>query len=170
MFYIGWSELLIIIVVLIIFVNPEELPALLRNLGRINAKIRRITLDIQSKFEKALDDTEIKQIHKEIEDVIHTNTKEENSSLSGNRLQDYHDYDHLNINQTSTSEASSKKNVSLSESIHQPESSHRVAQYEKDSSEKDPIRDLNTIQQDDQSNLSSKSKRAKKELLLNKMR
>lgn len=41
MFGIGWAELLVIICVIILFIRPDDLPKLLRRLGRIYSRLRK---------------------------------------------------------------------------------------------------------------------------------
>jgi sec-independent protein translocase protein TatB len=52
MFDIGWSELLLIGVVALIVIGPQDLPDMFRTLGRFTAKMRGMARD----FQRAMDD------------------------------------------------------------------------------------------------------------------
>ncbi len=69
MFDIGWSELLVIIVVAIVVVGPKELPALLGTFGRYAGKLRRAAADFQRQFDEAMRDTEVAEVKKAMKSV-----------------------------------------------------------------------------------------------------
>ena len=46
MFGIGFSEIVVILLVMIIFIRPEDLPKTLRSLGRLYGKLRLIYKEI----------------------------------------------------------------------------------------------------------------------------
>jgi len=69
MFDIGWSELLVIAVVAIIFIGPRELIPMLRTFGRYAGKLKRMAADFQSQFNEALREVELDGISKEIQQV-----------------------------------------------------------------------------------------------------
>jgi sec-independent protein translocase protein TatB len=58
MFEIGWTELLVIAVVAIVVFPSKDLPRLLRNVGRMVGKARRMAGDFQSQFNAALREAE----------------------------------------------------------------------------------------------------------------
>ena len=57
MFDIGWSELLVIIVVAIVVVGPKDLPRLMGTFGHYAGKLRRAAADFQRQFDEAMRDT-----------------------------------------------------------------------------------------------------------------
>ncbi len=57
MFDIGWSELLVIIVVAIVVVGPKDLPRLMGTFGRYAGKLRRAAAEFQRQFDEAMRDT-----------------------------------------------------------------------------------------------------------------
>lgn len=59
MFDIGWTEMLVVAVVAILFVGPKELPGMLRTFGRAVKKIRMLAGDFQRQFDDALKDAEL---------------------------------------------------------------------------------------------------------------
>ncbi len=69
MFDIAWSELLLIAVVALIFIGPKELPALLNNLGRAAAKLRRSADDFRRHFEESMREAGYEDLHKNISDL-----------------------------------------------------------------------------------------------------
>jgi sec-independent protein translocase protein TatB len=69
MFDIGWSELLVIIVVAIVVVGPKELPRLMGQFGRYAGKLRRAAADFQRQFDEAMRDTEVAEVKKAMESV-----------------------------------------------------------------------------------------------------
>lgn len=66
MFDIGWSELLVIAVVAIIFVGPKDLPRMMRTIGRYVTKVRSMAREFQSSFEDMARETELEELRKEV--------------------------------------------------------------------------------------------------------
>ncbi|WP_417767827.1 Sec-independent protein translocase protein TatB [Stappia sp.] len=58
MFDIGWTELLVVAVVMILVVGPKDLPRMLRTFGQTLGKVRRMASDFQSTFNDALREAE----------------------------------------------------------------------------------------------------------------
>ena len=73
MFDIGWSELLVIVVVAIVVVGPKELPRLLGTLGHYAGKLRRAAADFQRQFDEAMRETEIAEV-KQAMDAVRAET------------------------------------------------------------------------------------------------
>ena len=73
MFDIGWSELLVIVVVAIVVVGPKELPRLLGTLGHYAGKLKRAAADFQRQFDEAMRDTEIAEV-KQAMDAVRAET------------------------------------------------------------------------------------------------
>lgn len=69
MFDIGWSELLVIAIVAIIFVGPRELIPMLRTFGQFAGKMRRMASDFQAQFNEALREAELDQVTRSVEEV-----------------------------------------------------------------------------------------------------
>jgi sec-independent protein translocase protein TatB len=69
MFDIGWSEILVIIVVAIVVVGPKELPRLMGTFGRYAGKLRRAAAEFQRQFDDAIRDTEMAEVKKVMESV-----------------------------------------------------------------------------------------------------
>ncbi len=69
MFDIGWTEMLVVAVVAILFVGPKELPAMLRTFGKSVKKVRTLAGDFQRQFDDALKDAELDGVKSAIDDV-----------------------------------------------------------------------------------------------------
>lgn len=69
MFDIGWSELLIVVVVAVIVIGPKELPRALRALGHWVGKARRMAGDFQRQFNEALREAELDDVKKQVSDI-----------------------------------------------------------------------------------------------------
>jgi sec-independent protein translocase protein TatB len=69
MFDIGWSELLVIVIVAIVVVGPKELPRLMRTFGHYAGKLRRAASDFQHQFETAMAESEADAVRKNIESI-----------------------------------------------------------------------------------------------------
>ena len=69
MFDIGWTEMLVIAVVLIVVVGPKDLPKMLRTFGRTTAKLRSMAGDFQRQFNEALKEAELDDVKKSVEQL-----------------------------------------------------------------------------------------------------
>lgn len=70
MFDIGWSELLIFAVVTLLLVGRDELPVMMRTLGRYAGMIRRQADEFRGHFDAAMQEAEFDQMQSEIESVV----------------------------------------------------------------------------------------------------
>ena len=75
MFDIGWPELLVIGVVLIVVVGPKDLPAMLRAFGRTMKKVRGMAAEFRGQFDEALREAELDEVRKTVADVRGLNPK-----------------------------------------------------------------------------------------------
>jgi sec-independent protein translocase protein TatB len=67
MFDIGWTEMMVIAVVLIVVVGPKDLPKMLRTFGKSTAKLRSMAGDFQKQFNDALKEAELDDVKKSVE-------------------------------------------------------------------------------------------------------
>src|SRR5689334_6596499 len=67
MFEVGWSELLVIAVVMIVDVGPKDLPNMLRTFGKTTAKLRAMAGDFQKQFNEALKEAELDDVKKSVD-------------------------------------------------------------------------------------------------------
>ena len=66
MFNISLSELIIVLLTIIFFVSPENIPILARGAGKATKKVRIFILDIKKELEREDKFKELKNIEKEI--------------------------------------------------------------------------------------------------------
>ncbi|QRM55367.1 Sec-independent protein translocase protein TatB [Sinorhizobium sp. BG8] len=69
MLEVGWSEILVIAIVLIIVVGPKDLPPMLRAFGRMTTKMRGMASDFRSQFDEALREADLDDVRKTIGDA-----------------------------------------------------------------------------------------------------
>ncbi|TIO75610.1 MAG: twin-arginine translocase subunit TatB [Mesorhizobium sp.] len=69
MFEVGWSELLVIAVVMIVVVGPKDLPNMLRTFGRTAAKLRTMAADFQKQFNDALKEAELDDVKSSVDSL-----------------------------------------------------------------------------------------------------
>ncbi|HWT62890.1 MAG TPA: Sec-independent protein translocase protein TatB [Ochrobactrum sp.] len=62
MFDIGWSELLIIAIVMIVVVGPKDLPKMLRAFGKATARMRSTANEFRHQFNEALKEAELEDV------------------------------------------------------------------------------------------------------------
>lgn len=75
MFDIGWSELLLIAAIAIIFVGPKDLPKMMRTVGQYVAKVRGMAREFQSSFDELARETELEELRKEVASLKNHATK-----------------------------------------------------------------------------------------------
>jgi sec-independent protein translocase protein TatB len=69
MFDVGWSELLIIAVVLIVVVGPKDLPPMLRAFGKMTSRARKVAGEFRAQFDEALREAELDDVRQTIADA-----------------------------------------------------------------------------------------------------
>lgn len=69
MFDIGWTEMLVIAIVLVVVVGPKDLPRMLRTFGRTTAKMRSMAGDFRRQFDEALKEAELEDVKTLASDV-----------------------------------------------------------------------------------------------------
>jgi sec-independent protein translocase protein TatB len=67
MFEVGWTEMLVIAIVMIVVVGPKDLPNMLRTFGRTTAKLRAMAADFQKQFNEALKEAELDDVKKSVD-------------------------------------------------------------------------------------------------------
>ncbi|MBX3581920.1 MAG: Sec-independent protein translocase protein TatB [Rhizobiaceae bacterium] len=77
MFDIGWTEMLVIAVVMIVVVGPKDLPKMLRTFGRTTAKLRSMAGDFQKQFNDALKEAELDDVKKSVDSLKSLNPANE---------------------------------------------------------------------------------------------
>ena len=62
MFDVGWPELLVIAIVLIVVVGPKDLPKMLRAFGKTTTQMRKMAGDFRRQFDDALREAELDEV------------------------------------------------------------------------------------------------------------
>ena len=75
MLEVGWSELLVIAIVMIVVVGPKDLPKMLRTFASFAKKARGMANEFQSQFTDVMRDAEMDDVRKTIADVRSLNPK-----------------------------------------------------------------------------------------------
>ena len=66
MFDVGYSELLVIAIVLIVVVGPKDLPKMLRAFGKTMTKVRQVSGEFRKQFDDALKEADLDEVRKTI--------------------------------------------------------------------------------------------------------
>lgn len=83
MFEVGWTEMLVIAIVMIVVVGPKDLPKMLRTFGRTTSKLRTMAGDFRKQFDEALKEAELDDVKGLVDDVRKLNpTNEIKQALS----------------------------------------------------------------------------------------
>lgn len=69
MFDLGWSELLLVAALAIIFIGPKDLPKAMRTLGQYVGKMRAMAREFQNSFEDLARETELEELRKQVTDL-----------------------------------------------------------------------------------------------------
>jgi sec-independent protein translocase protein TatB len=77
MFDVGWSEILVIAIVLIVVVGPKDLPRMLRSFGRTTSKLRAMAGDFRRQFDEALREAELGDVKDTLDSVRNLNPMNE---------------------------------------------------------------------------------------------
>lgn len=77
MFDIGWTEMLVIAIVMIVVVGPKDLPKMLRTFGKTTAKLRAMAGDFQKQFNEALKEAELDDVKKSVDTLRSLNPANE---------------------------------------------------------------------------------------------
>jgi sec-independent protein translocase protein TatB len=69
MLEVGWSEILVIALILIIVVGPKDLPPMLRTFGRMASRLRGMANEFKGQFDQALREAELDDVRKGLSEV-----------------------------------------------------------------------------------------------------
>nr|WP_137131883.1 Sec-independent protein translocase protein TatB [Rhizobium sp. FY34] len=70
---IGWTELLVIAVVLIVVVGPKDLPPMLRAFGKMTSNLRKMAGDFRTQFDQALREADMDDVRQTLSDAQRLN-------------------------------------------------------------------------------------------------
>jgi len=74
---IGMPELMVVLVLALVVVGPQQLPVMMRKVGQIMAQARAMAKEFQQSFEEIGRETELAELRKEIEALKKSNPVEE---------------------------------------------------------------------------------------------
>lgn len=69
MLEVGWSELLVIAIILIVVVGPKDLPAMMRTFGKMMGRVRTMANEFRSQFDEAMREAELDDVRKGLSEV-----------------------------------------------------------------------------------------------------
>ena len=70
---IGWTEILVIAIVLIVVVGPKDLPPMLRAFGKMTQRLRSMAGEFRQQFDEALKEAELDDVRQTISDAQRLN-------------------------------------------------------------------------------------------------
>lgn len=69
MFDLGWSEMLVILVVALIVIGPKDLPKVAREIGRWTAKARAMAREFQRSFDEMAREAELEELKAKLQKI-----------------------------------------------------------------------------------------------------
>jgi sec-independent protein translocase protein TatB len=72
MFDIRWTELVLLGIVALIVIGPEDLPDMFRQIGRFTAKIRAMSREFSKAMNDAANDAGVKDVAKDLKSMTST--------------------------------------------------------------------------------------------------
>ena len=66
MFSFGWSEILLIGIIVVVVIGPKDLPKFIKQIGFLIRNIRKISTDFKSSLNEIAEETEIKELAKSV--------------------------------------------------------------------------------------------------------
>ena len=69
MFSFGWSEILLIGIIVVVVIGPKDLPKFIKQIGFLIRNIRKISTDFKSSLNEIAEETEIKELAKSVKEV-----------------------------------------------------------------------------------------------------
>jgi len=69
MFSFGWSEIALIVIVVIIIVGPKEIPNLLKQIGTFSKSLKKISREFKSSLNELAEESDLKDVKKSISDL-----------------------------------------------------------------------------------------------------
>ncbi len=66
---VGWTEIVVIAIVLIIVVGPKDLPPMLRTFGKMMTKMRGMASEFRQQFDEALKEADLDDVRKTLADA-----------------------------------------------------------------------------------------------------
>jgi len=71
MFDVGFSEILVILIVALVVIGPEKLPKVARTLGLLTGRMQRYAANLKADVERELRNEEVLRLEREAKDTMH---------------------------------------------------------------------------------------------------
>jgi len=65
----GWSEIALVVIVIVIVVGPKEIPNLLRQLGSFSKLLKKTSRQFKNSLNELADEGDLKEIKKSLNDI-----------------------------------------------------------------------------------------------------
>ena len=65
----GWSEIALVVIVIIIIVGPKEIPNLLKQLGSFSKSLKKVSREFKKSLNDLAEETELKDVTKSLSDI-----------------------------------------------------------------------------------------------------
>ncbi len=69
MFTFGWSEIFLIIIIVVVVIGPKDLPKFIKQIASLSKYIKRLSGEFKSSLNEIAEESEIKDITKSISDM-----------------------------------------------------------------------------------------------------
>ncbi len=146
---IGMPEMLVVLVLALVVVGPQQLPVMMRKIGRFVGQARMMARDFQRSFDEIGRETELSDLRKEIEALKRANPLEE---IKGEVDQVALDAQNEQIRQLKMKKAD-PEDMYPAKTIHQPKPVHpdgvEPKAVEKKLAETKPV-EKKSVEEDDQ--------------------
>jgi sec-independent protein translocase protein TatB len=83
MFEIGWSEMLLIAILAIIFIGPRDIPMAMRVAGRFMGKARLIAREFRASLDEVMRETELDELRRQVENAARPLVDDDHTLGSG---------------------------------------------------------------------------------------
>ena len=70
MFEVGFWELIVVLVLVLVVAGPQRLPEIVRTLGRLAGRAKAVAHNLKQEFERELDAEELRAIKRDTEQAV----------------------------------------------------------------------------------------------------
>ena len=77
MLSLGWSEIAIVIIIVVLVVGPKELPNIIKQFGYFSKKIKSLSREFNTSINNIVKEVEIDQVKKKIDEVSSLDIEDE---------------------------------------------------------------------------------------------
>jgi len=84
----GWSEIALVVVIIVIVVGPKEIPNLLRQLGSFSKLLKKTSRQFKNSLNELAEEGDLKDIKKSIKDISDVKKSFNPAKTLGNELKD----------------------------------------------------------------------------------